>query len=440
MAPVHVAALLAHPAVRDAITRALAARGVHGDTRLIHVDPREEAMLRMMGGVGTINPRTGLRQFYPGDNSNAGEGVGGAGDFGGGVSQGAGFSGSDFSGGGALPGGAPADKGYGRASTGASSIGSGAGAGGGHSGNNYISQTYGGQAGPPGGGYRPVALPQAPAINNVPPAPVSLTPMMSDTATTDLTGGRFGALPSYATTPYQIGMAPSAYPTPGVNAGIGAPGYAGNPLPGQDGGGGAPGGGGGVSGGGPLVGGINVGDGGILGGGVLGPGGTIRSASGAMVPTSSPAGQQAILQAAAAQSGEGYQGTWADAFNQASHNIMAQQAGLQAGPTQTLGVLLQMLGVGQGSGQQGGSPRNTGAVTQAALPQATLQGPVMGGLGQAPQPIVQAPLVQQAAPLQQVPATPARAPLVAAQAAPLTVQQRLLAAQAAARTIGANRW
>jgi hypothetical protein len=73
--------------------------------------------------------------------------------------------------------------------------------------------------------------------------------MMSDTATTDLAAGRFGALPSWATTPYQIGMAPSAYPTPGVNAGIGAPGYAGNPLPGQGGGGGLPGGGAGASGG-----------------------------------------------------------------------------------------------------------------------------------------------------------------------------------------------
>jgi hypothetical protein len=75
---------------------------------------------------------------------------------------------------------------------------------------------------------------------------------------------RFGALPSWATTPYQIGTAPTSYPTPGVNTSIGLPGGGGGGLGGL--GGGAAGGG---TGGG--------GQGGGYGGGtpVAVPGGTI---------------------------------------------------------------------------------------------------------------------------------------------------------------------
>ena len=40
--------------------------------------------------------------------------------------------------------------------------------------------------------------------------------MMSSTATTDLTGGRFGKLPGWDLKPYQIGTAPTSYPTPGL--------------------------------------------------------------------------------------------------------------------------------------------------------------------------------------------------------------------------------
>ena len=42
----------------------LSQQGVRGDTQLAHVNPWEQALLRALGGAGTINPQTGLRQFY----------------------------------------------------------------------------------------------------------------------------------------------------------------------------------------------------------------------------------------------------------------------------------------------------------------------------------------------------------------------------------------
>jgi hypothetical protein len=42
----------------------LARQGINGDTRLAHVNPYEEMLLKALGGVGTRNPRTGLKQFY----------------------------------------------------------------------------------------------------------------------------------------------------------------------------------------------------------------------------------------------------------------------------------------------------------------------------------------------------------------------------------------
>ena len=39
------------------------AAGRHGDTMLAHITPREAAMLKAMGGAGTINPETGLPEF-----------------------------------------------------------------------------------------------------------------------------------------------------------------------------------------------------------------------------------------------------------------------------------------------------------------------------------------------------------------------------------------
>lgn len=43
--------------------RQLAAQGRGGDTMLAHINPREAAMLRSMGGSGRINPRTGLPEY-----------------------------------------------------------------------------------------------------------------------------------------------------------------------------------------------------------------------------------------------------------------------------------------------------------------------------------------------------------------------------------------
>jgi hypothetical protein len=42
----------------------LASKGRFGDTMLAHINPQEAGLLTAMGGAGTINPRTGLREFY----------------------------------------------------------------------------------------------------------------------------------------------------------------------------------------------------------------------------------------------------------------------------------------------------------------------------------------------------------------------------------------
>ena len=45
---------------------ALAAAGRGGDTELVHVNRREKEMLRRMGGQGSVNPNTGLREYKGG--------------------------------------------------------------------------------------------------------------------------------------------------------------------------------------------------------------------------------------------------------------------------------------------------------------------------------------------------------------------------------------
>lgn len=45
-------------------TRQIAAQGQKGDDRLAHVNRFEEELLKRLGGAGTVNPRTGLKQFY----------------------------------------------------------------------------------------------------------------------------------------------------------------------------------------------------------------------------------------------------------------------------------------------------------------------------------------------------------------------------------------
>jgi len=46
------------------IARLLQDKGRNGDTILAHINPREAALLREQGGAGTINPETGLPEFY----------------------------------------------------------------------------------------------------------------------------------------------------------------------------------------------------------------------------------------------------------------------------------------------------------------------------------------------------------------------------------------
>jgi hypothetical protein len=42
----------------------LASKGRYGDTMLAHINPQEAALLKSMGGAGTINPQTGLPEFF----------------------------------------------------------------------------------------------------------------------------------------------------------------------------------------------------------------------------------------------------------------------------------------------------------------------------------------------------------------------------------------
>jgi hypothetical protein len=46
------------------IAQALSQMGRNGDTMLAHINPQEAMMLRRMGGSGTINPYTGLPEFF----------------------------------------------------------------------------------------------------------------------------------------------------------------------------------------------------------------------------------------------------------------------------------------------------------------------------------------------------------------------------------------
>jgi hypothetical protein len=50
------------------------------DTRLAHINPREDAILRALGGAGSINPRTGLPEYkYGGAGTSEGHGTSGTG-------------------------------------------------------------------------------------------------------------------------------------------------------------------------------------------------------------------------------------------------------------------------------------------------------------------------------------------------------------------------
>ena len=45
--------------------RIVASQGRNGDTMLAHITPQEARLLRSLGGSGTINPQTGLPEFWP---------------------------------------------------------------------------------------------------------------------------------------------------------------------------------------------------------------------------------------------------------------------------------------------------------------------------------------------------------------------------------------
>ena len=49
----------------------LSGKGIGGDTELAHVNPEEMAVLRAMGGAGTINPNTNLIQFIGGGGASS---------------------------------------------------------------------------------------------------------------------------------------------------------------------------------------------------------------------------------------------------------------------------------------------------------------------------------------------------------------------------------
>ena len=66
-----IARLLGTTAMADldlpAVAALLRSKGRRGDTVLAHINPKEAALLKKRGGAGTINPDTGLPEFYDGE-------------------------------------------------------------------------------------------------------------------------------------------------------------------------------------------------------------------------------------------------------------------------------------------------------------------------------------------------------------------------------------
>jgi hypothetical protein len=83
---------------------AAATQGRNGDTMLAHVNPEEAALLKARGGAGTVNPRTGLPEFYDtGQSAGESGALGAAGDAAGGFGGGLGMGNAPGGGGGSLP-------------------------------------------------------------------------------------------------------------------------------------------------------------------------------------------------------------------------------------------------------------------------------------------------------------------------------------------------
>ena len=57
---------MANPQLATFLDELARRSGRGGDTRLAHINPREETLLRAFGGKGTLNPVTGLREFQYG--------------------------------------------------------------------------------------------------------------------------------------------------------------------------------------------------------------------------------------------------------------------------------------------------------------------------------------------------------------------------------------
>ena len=81
----------------DAAMEMLREQGRYGDTELAHVNPREKAILKAMGGAGSRNPRTGLREYFTEGGSPAGDTAGTMGDTTGVDSSSPGAGGMDIS-------------------------------------------------------------------------------------------------------------------------------------------------------------------------------------------------------------------------------------------------------------------------------------------------------------------------------------------------------
>lgn len=54
------------------LSQVLAGYGRYGDTMLAHINPQEAALLKSRGGAGTVNPITGIREFYTGARGGQG--------------------------------------------------------------------------------------------------------------------------------------------------------------------------------------------------------------------------------------------------------------------------------------------------------------------------------------------------------------------------------
>ena len=104
----------------DAAMEMLRSAGRNGDTELAHVNPREKAILKALGGAGSRNPRTGLREYFADVDGGAGGGAQSEGS----VSN-VGSMGSDYSPGESDPSALGGFTGFGFAPTGSGSLGVG---------------------------------------------------------------------------------------------------------------------------------------------------------------------------------------------------------------------------------------------------------------------------------------------------------------------------